>query len=582
MKKRIDKLKDFYNNYIKYNDEQEYSFSLDEKANEIESINSAENTEEYNDFKKHEQLKQANIFDSLNVNIDYIKNFYTYDLSTDVVIREFIVNANNKSYPACLVYIEGMVNTQLINEYILKSLMLKNKSNTNTNEEITRKVTINNVAVRKVKKFNLEDHIFTCLIPQNNMKKQNKFSEILSDINSGNCMLFIDTLNCAFSLEVKGFQFRQVSAPQNEVVIRGAQEAFVEVLRVNTSLIRRIVNNEDLVIESVTIGNLSKTSCAICYIKSIANDTLINEVKHRLKNINVDYLISAGQLEQLIEDKNLLSAPQLLATERPDKATLHLLDGRVVVLVNGSPYALVMPATLMDLLSSPEDSNLKFQYANLLKLIRLFACFFALLLPGVYVAITNFHHELIPTELLFAIATSRETVPFPTLFEILIMELSFELIREAGIRVPSPIGPTIGIVGALILGQAAVSANLVSPILIIVVAITGISSFAVPDFSLGFYIRLLRFLYIALGYLAGFLGIATGIFVHTTILASIKSFGVPFLSPYAPKIFSNNITKYFISPIWKREKRPDFLNTKREKLEPKISMQWKKTGGKYE
>ena len=234
-----------------------------------------------------------------------------------------------------------------------------------------------------------------------------------------------------------------------------------------------------------------------------------------------------------------------------------------------------MPGVLVDFMSSPEDMNLKSPFANMLKVVRFIAAFFALFLPGLYVAISNFHQELIPTELLFAVAASRQTVPFPIIFEILLMEGAFELIREAGLRVPSPIGPTIGIVGALILGDAAVSANIVSPILIILVAITGICSFAIPDFSLGFSLRLFRFIYVLLGFFFGFLGIAFGLFVHTALLANLKSFGVPYLSPYLP--VSNNKTEvsYLLPPLWKRGSRADFLNTKRKKSQDKISMKWK-------
>ena len=213
-----------------------------------------------------------------------------------------------------------------------------------------------------------------------------------------------------------------------------------------------------------------------------------------------------------------------------------------------------MPATLIDFVSSPEDTNLKFQFANFLKFLRLLAMVITLLLPAFYVAMTNFHQELIPTELLFSMIASRENVPFPMIFEILVMEISFELIREAGLRVPSPIGPTIGIVGALVLGQAAVSANIVSTILIIIVALTGIASFAIPDFSFGFHLRFFRFIFMILGYISGFLGISMGLFVYLSTLCSIKSFGVYFMSPFAPATNSKG-NGYFIPQICKQEYR---------------------------
>lgn len=283
-----------------------------------------------------------------------------------------------------------------------------------------------------------------------------------------------------------------------------------------------------------------------------------------------------GQLEQLIQDNGHSLFPQVLASERPDKATMHLLEGRVIVIVNGSPYVLILPGVLADFLSSPEDINFKFQFSNMLKIIRLIAIFFALFLPGIYVAITSYHQELLPTELLFTIEAARKTVPFPTIFEILLMEISFELIREAGLRVPSPIGPTIGIVGGLILGEAAVSANLVSPVLIIIVALTAICSFSIPDFSLNFTIRIYRFLYIILGYLAGFLGIAAGLFVQLIYLSNLKSFGCAYLIPYSVQTNKNSQVSYFLPPIWKRENRSKITNPKKKYTQGKISMLWKK------
>ncbi len=233
-------------------------------------------------------------------------------------------------------------------------------------------------------------------------------------------------------------------------------------------------------------------------MKNIANSDLVAEVKYRMNNLEIDSLLSSGELEQLIEEDTHTSAPQILLTERPDKATKYLYGGRVVVIVNGNPYVLIMPITLIDFIASPEDTNLKFQFANFLKLLRLLAIGITLLLPGIYIALTDFHQELLPTELLFSILASRENVPFPIIFEVLVMEISFELIREAGIRVPSPLGSTIGIVGGLVIGQAAVSASIVSPILIIIIAITAIASFAIPDFSFGFHLRLMRFVFILL------------------------------------------------------------------------------------
>lgn len=384
----------------------------------------------------------------------------------------------------------------------------------------------------------------------------------------------MDTLSIAFDIEVKGFQQRSIDKPLNETVIKGPHEAFVENIRTNTSLIRRIINNENLIIENIEVGKITKTKCAVCYMDNITNSDLINEVKYRLNNLEVDSVLSAGELEQLIVDSNNLGIPQVLSTERPDKATKYLLNGRVIIIINGSPYALIMPAVLIDFLTSPEDSNLKVNFGNFLRGLRVLACFITLLLPGLYIAVTSFHQEILPTSLLYSILASRASVPFPIIAEILLMEFSFELIREAGLRVPSAIGSTIGIVGALVLGQAAVSAGIVSPILIIIVAITGIASFAIPDFSFGFHLRYFRFLFILLGYMAGFLGIAIGLFVYISLLCSLQSFGVSYTTPFASTVNSKG-NSYLLPPIWKREYRAPYVAPKKEEEQEKISMKWK-------
>ncbi len=507
------------------------------------------------------QFDTENIYYELDKNLEYLKIKYNFLINSDIVIREFILKANNKNYKSFILYIDGMVDSKSINDFILNPLMLKNVANSQHFRD---------------NKLNIVSHVSDCLLPQNSIDETTKFPEIISGINSGNCCLFIDNCNIGFNIDVKGFKQRSISTPNNEIVIKGSQEAFNEVIRTNTSLIRRLVNNENLVIENLEIGKLSHTKCAICYMKNIANSDLIAEVRFRMNNLDIDYLISSGQLEQLIEDNNFLTLPQIISTERPDKCAYALLDGRAVIIVNGSPYVLIAPGVFIDYISSPEDRNIKYQFANLLKFIRIAAYLITLFLPGLYIAITNYHQELIPTELLFTIVASREAVPIPILFEILLMEISFELIREAGLRIPSAIGATIGIVGALILGQAAVEANIVSPILIIIVALTGLASFAIPDFSLGFHCRLLRFVFILLGYIAGFLGIATGVIIYLLVLCNTKSFGVSYLEPYIPtsgKVYRG----IFLNPVWKREVREDFLKTKREKQEGDISMKWRET-----
>lgn len=562
--------KNFIENKIMYKNPKPYEFVLDESYNENESMSSKEELSPLQDTDE-------NIFPSLSINLEYIQSKYNSLINSDIKLREFKVTVRNKQYNALLLYIDGMVETTSINDFVLKPLMLRNRANTFDKDQQQVSTNPNNsVSIRKVKKFDLAEAIYNSLMPQNDVKKVNSFKEAFSSVNAGDCALFVDTLSIAFVVDVKGFEKRSISPPTNEIVIKGSQESFIENLRTNTSMLRKIVNNENLVIENVKVGTVSNTNCAICYIKGIANSDLIAEVKYRINNLSVDYLISSGQLEQLVEDDSRSSLPQIISTERPDKATTYLLEGRVVVILNGSPYSLVMPATFFDFMITTEDSNLKYQFSNIIKVVRVIALVISILLPSLYISATNFHQELLPTELLFAIVASRANVPFPILFEIILMEVSLELIREAGIRVPSPLGQTIGIVGGIILSDAAVSAQIVSPILIIIVAITAISNFTIPDFSLSFHIRLARFVYIILGYFAGFLGVALGVFIHLAILANLKSFGVDYLSPYVPVVTKRGSgTGYFLPPFWNREKRPDELNTKRPFKEADISMKWK-------
>ena len=548
------RLKQSLNNLITYNAPKDsYNFSLN---------NSTSKNITY-DFDKK---VSANIKE----NKEFINIKYNTLINSDIIIRNFKLKSNNKSYSAFIIYIDGMSDSNLINRFILQPLMMRNKANMYKTQSLKTYNKGKKVIIKK-NSNNLAVEIENSLLPQNSLVKETNFNNIFSAINMGNCVLFVDTIAIAFNLDVKGFKQRSVSTPNNEIIIKGPQEAFVESIRVNTSMLRRATNTENLVIENVSIGKISKTPCAICYLKNIANSDLVAEVRYRLNNLDVDSLLSTGQLEQLICENNKYNIPQVISSERPDKAAKNLYAGRVVILINGNPYCIILPATFVDFISSSEDTNLNPIFANFLKFLRFLALAITLLLPSFYIAIVDFHQELLPTELLFSLWASRENVPFPIIFELIVMEISFELIREAGLRVPSPIGPTIGIVGALVLGQAAVSASIVSPFLIIIVAITGIASFAIPDFSFGFHLRITRFLFTISAYIAGFLGIAIGLYVYLCILCSLKSFGVPYVNPNSNKKPKN----FFVLPTWMQEFRHNYLHPKREQAQGKISMKWR-------
>ena len=555
---KLSRLKQAFSNLITYKGPKDsYDFSLNISTSKNITYDSNENV-------------STNLKDNKHI----IERKYNTLINSDIIIRNFKLKSNNIPYSAFIIYIDGMSDSNLINQFILQPLMLRNKANTSKTQSLKTFNKGKKVIIQK-NSNNLAVEIENSLLPQNSLVKETSFDNIFSAINMGNCVLFVDSLSIAFNLDVKGFKQRSISSPNNEIIIKGPQEAFVESIRVNTSLIRRATNTENLIIENVLVGKLSKTPCSICYLKNIANSDLVAEVRYRLNNLEIDSLLSTGQLEQLICEDNKFNIPQVLSTERPDKAAKNLYDGRVVILINGNPYCLILPATIIDFISSPEDTNLRPMFANFLKFLRFLAMAITLLLPSIYIAIVDFHQELLPSELLFTLLASRENVPFPIIFELFVMEISFELIREAGLRVPSPIGPTIGIVGALVLGQAAVSASIVSPFLIIIVAITGIASFAIPDFSFCFHLRITRFLFTLAAYIAGFLGIAIGLYVYLCILCSIKSFGVPYLNPNDTINFNKKSNNFFVMPAWMQEFRHNYLRPKRERAQNNISMKWR-------
>ena len=540
-----------------YQPKPDYSFELKPTGNYIQN---------------YEPTPKQNVVSNIELNLKYLQSKYQIKINSDILIRDFNLIAQNKTYKSFLIYIDGMVDSKLINNFVLEPLMLRSDSTTFQGK--TEQVSVDSKQITVTKKPNLEDYIYNCLVPQNNLKKETELTKIVEDVNSGACALFVDTLELAFSIDVKGFKQRSVDTPQNENIINGPQEAFVENIRVNTSLLRRIINNENLIIESVEVGELTKTQIAICYMQNITNPELVKEIKNRINNLKLDSLLSSGQLAQLIEENERVDIPTLLETERPDKCSKFLMQGRAIILVNGNPYAIIAPAILIDFIVSPEDTNLKPLFGNFLKVLRLLAYFITLLAPGMFVAVTGFHHEILPTELLFSILASRENVPFPIIFELILMEISFELIRESGLRIPAPIGSTLGIIGAIVLGDAAVSAHIVSPILIIIVAIAGLSSFAIPDFAFSFHLRVYRFIFTLLGFCAGFIGIGAGLLVYINMLCSMKSFGVSFVAPLTSSFYSN-LSSVFVKPAWKNEKRPGYIFPKKKYSEPKISKKWR-------
>lgn len=517
------------------------------------------------DFELNNEKESAGFNPQMNEGGPQLSGCFRQDIDTlsrelmtgqsgDLKTREFTVRIAGREVKAIIYFVDGLVDKQLVNDFILRPLMITSRS----------------IEISSYKQ------IFEMLIPQCEASQTNVLGELEFNINFGSVILLVDGMRKAVSIDVKGWEHRGVDSPQTERVIRGPNDAFSEQLRENTALIRHLIRNKSLVSKEFMLGTISQTPVSVMYIENIANESLVRETLRRVSNIEADYIFAAAELEQFLEDKTFSSLPQFLSTERPDRAARALLSGRIVIVVDGSPFVSILPTTVFELNESAEDSYLRFPYSNMIKTIRWIAFLLSMFLPGLYVAIISYHAELLPTDLLMSIVATREKVPFPTVVELIIMEISLEIIREAGVRVPEASGTTLSIVGALILGQAAVSAGIVSPILIIIVSITAIGSFTTPNYYLGLAARLLRFIYIALGALGGFLGITVGAFINVLSWSSLKSMGVPMAAPFAPVTNGGIPAALYQPPIYKQEQRDDYVNAKRKFRQPHISRKWLK------
>lgn len=504
---------------------------------------------------KQKNSNGAKVDKKLQVNLENIKLEFNAPTNQDVVIREFKVLQQSNAF---IVYIDGMADKNTINDYILRQL-LERHSPANANSI----------------KTDMAEYIGNNLLASNQIVKETEYIKIIKQVLNGLTALFIEDCDQCILIESRGFEKRSVSQPLVETVVKGPQEAFIENLRTNITLIRRIIRNKDLVTEMIPVGSENNMTCAIVYMKEIANPKIVEELKRRIYSIDYDLISTNGILDELIEDHPHALFPQILSTERPDRTASFLIEGKVALICDGTPFASIVPVTFFHMLHTSEDYSLRWQAGTFLRIVRLIAGTLAVFLPGLYIALTNYHQEMIPTELLVALSKARENVPFPSILELLLMEISWELIREAGVRVPGVVGQTLGIIGAVILGQAAVAAGLVSPILIIIVAISGMGNFAVPNFGLSFGFRILRFVFILLGAIAGFYGIAVGVFIVGGLACSMKSFGVPYFSPVAPKT-KGSPDLVIRMPIWLQKTRPDAINPQTRQRSGQVVRGWTK------
>lgn len=475
-----------------------------------------------------------------------------FEKSSDVIIREFQIG--KKEYiKTAIIYTDGLADTTIIQNRILESLMIEEKYLENVKEILSSKMVFN--------------WIKNCILPVGDIKEFTDFEEIYTSILSGNTVILIDGFTEAISASTSGWEDRGINEPTSQTVIRGSKEGFSETIRVNTALIRRKIKDPNLFCEQKQIGRVTKTNIAVMYIKGIVNDKIIEEVHERLDRIDIDGILESGYIEELIQDKTITPFPTIYNTERPDVVAAALLEGRVAIIVDGTPFVLLVPALFIQSFQAAEDYYQRADISSLLRILRIICFFIALLAPSMYIAITTFHQEMLPTPLLISLAAQREGVPFPAFVEAIIMEVTFEILREAGIRMPRAVGQAVSIVGALVLGQAAVEAGIVSASMVIVVSITAIANFCFPAYNMAISVRMLRFGMMMLAASFGLYGITLGLLALLLHLNSLRSFGVPYMAPFSPFILEDQKDAIFRFSRWGLFSRPRLINQKNMKRE---------------
>ncbi|MDK2933590.1 MAG: spore germination protein [Clostridiales bacterium] len=507
-------------------------------------INEISNTTKQNIQKTNKNHKGL-LKECLQENIKIVKE--TLGESSDIVIREFHAGEGGKFHLGVM-YTDGLADKKLVQDFILEALMLD-----------LRKIDIDSSVLLKKNSFEILKDL---VLPVGEMKEISDFDNFFTHLLSGNTVILMDGYGKGLVVNSRGWEERGVQEPSSQTVVRGPKDGFTETLRINTALIRRRIKDPNLWIETKPIGRRTKTDVAVVYIKEVANDKIVEEVHKRLDNIDIDGILESGYIEELIQDETFTPFPTMINTERPDIVAAGLLEGRIAILVDGTPFALLLPALFVHFFQASEDYYQRFDIGTLLRMLRYLSFFLTLLVPSVYVAATTFHQEMLPTPLLISLAAQREGVPFPAVVEAMMMEVTFEILREAGVRMPRAVGQAISIVGALVLGEAAVQAGIVSPVMVIVVSITAISSFVSPTFNMAIATRIIRFIFMLLAATFGLYGIAVGLLAMALHLCSLRSFGIPYMSPMAPLIAADQRDTIIRFPHWAFFKRPRLINQK--------------------
>lgn len=460
--------------------------------------------------------------------------------NSDLHFKEFTITGLQKQ--AVLIYVEGMQNDRILNLQMMQFLMFEATADT---------FSATGLAGQQ--------------LPFSQLSKASDLADFNQSVLYGYAGLLIEGLPQGLLIQPPEADNRSLDEPVSEALLRGPRLGFSESLNENTSILRRQGRSDQLEMVTHRAGNRIQKDLVIAYMKDIVNPELLQEVESRISKLDIDFLAESGYIEQLIEDNYLSPFQQVQNTERPDRVISALLEGRIAILLDGTPFALIVPVTFSMLLQSPEDYYERWLPGSLLRMLRFAASFLALMAPALYISFISFHPGLIPTELALSIIETRQGVPFPSIIEVLILEVSIEILREAGIRLPKPVGPAMGIVGGLIIGDAAVNAGIVSPFLVIVVAVTAISSFSIPMYSAGITLRILRFVGMGFAALLGMFGTILFFLLICSHLTKLKSFGVPYLTPVSPFRARDWKDLFFRAPLTLMKRRPSMMKTQDSK-----------------
>jgi len=506
-----------------------------------------------NEINNAVEAEENNISLNIDENLQKLKGIFVDCF--DLIIREFTTNGGKLR--CFIAYFDGTIDKELLNNNVLKPLMTDS---------------LNLYADEKTSLSTLINHLEESAVSIAQVNELSKMSEIVKNMLRGVCVLFVDANSTALTLGVTAIEARKVDKAENEPVVRGPGEGFVESLTVNISLIRKRIKTEQLKLEKLNLGRISNTDIVIAYIKGLAEDTLVEEIRQRLKRIDIDIILESGNLEQLIEDTPLSPFPQMEASERPDNCAMALADGRVAIIIDGTPYVILLPVVFSNFLTSTEDSYARTYFAPFIISFRYIAFLLSLLAPSLYIAITTFHQEMIPFQLLTTLAASRSSIPFSGFVEALLMESTFELLREASERLPRTLSQSLSIVGAIVVGQAAVQAGLVSPSMVVILSVTATSSFVNPKISMSRAIRVIRFPLMILAATLGIFGIVMGLLVILIHMASLRSFGVCYITPFAPISLKDYAYSIFKLPLRYSQTRPSFIQDNNPTRVSKTSM----------